>query len=66
MVGGVSACAAAPRRLGLANAASLQMMEIPLKGRGPFTVFAPTSEAFQQMKKGKVPSEPVLPQSHRS
>uniref|UniRef100_H3C877 Stabilin 2 n=1 Tax=Tetraodon nigroviridis TaxID=99883 RepID=H3C877_TETNG len=32
----------------------LMMMEIPLKGRGPFTVFAPSSDAFEQIKKGKV------------
>lgn len=55
MVGAVSCCSAAPCRPSNANACStFQMMEISLNGRGPFTVFVPSSEAFEQMKKGKV------------
>lgn len=57
MVGGqLSLCC--PCKLSYANACpTFQMMEIPLKGRGPFTVFAPTTEAFQEMKTGKVTRE---------
>ncbi|XP_076025570.1 LOW QUALITY PROTEIN: stabilin-2 [Genypterus blacodes] len=32
----------------------LMMAEIPLKGRGPFTVFAPTAEAFAKEKNARI------------
>lgn len=36
------------------------MTDISLKGRGPFTVFAPSSEAFEDKKKQKVTKEKFL------
>lgn len=57
MVRAVNRCCC-PRRINDANTwCNFQMTDISLKGRGPFTVFVPSSEAFEQERKEKVMEE---------
>lgn len=57
MVGAVTRCCC-PCRSDDANArCNFQITDISLKGRGPFTVFVPSPEAFEQERKEKVMEE---------
>lgn len=60
MVSAVSCCCW-PCRLSDANPwCPFQMTDISLKGRGPFTVFVPSSEAFERERKEKVTEQKFL------